>query len=111
MLYWIGLLVSWCAGFLVAGFFFRRHYKNYQDQIAQRKQALRAIMYQTHHEGINPICKRIRGITSLGLMLTGGELKPNSLPEIRNYFSMIEKEALELETSTLEKVKEFEHLQ
>lgn len=101
MFSWIGLVVSWCAGFLVAGWMFRRH-------ILMQKKALRSIMYQTHHQGINPVCKRIRGITSLGLIACKD---PSRWHEIREYLELIEREALELETSTLNKVKEFEHLQ
>jgi hypothetical protein len=105
MPYWIGLVGSWCVGFLVAGLLFRRH-------ILHQKKALRSIMYQTHHQGINPVCKRIRGITTLGLFLTTNrDMDHESWHEIREYFIMIEKEALELETTTLKKVKEFEHLQ
>lgn len=105
MPFWIGLLGSWCAGFLVAGLLFRRH-------ILKQKKALQSIMYQTHHQGINPVCKRIRGITTLGLMLTiNRDISHKSWDEVRTYFIMIEKEALELETTTLEKLKDFEHLQ
>jgi hypothetical protein len=105
MLFWIGLLVSWCAGFLAAGLLFRRH-------ILKQRKALQSIMYQTHHHGINPKSKRIRGITNLGLILTTNrDPDPKSWHEVREYFIMIEKEALDLETSVLEKVKEFEHLQ
>lgn len=104
MLFWIVLLGSWCAGFLGAGLLFRRH-------ILKQRKALESIMYQTHHQGINPICKRIRGITTLGLILTTNrDCTPKSWHEVREYFIMIEKEAMDLETTTLEKVKEFEHL-
>jgi hypothetical protein len=68
-------------------------------------------MYETHHQGINPICKRIRGITSLGKISLRNTSHPNAWSDIEQYFDMIDAEALELETQTLKKVKEFEHLQ
>ena len=109
MLYLIVSVTSLCAGFLLAGSCFRRHLKRNRYQIAHQKEALRTIMYQTHHEGINPICKRIRGITTLALLSM--KKSPGCSPDIALYFQMIETEAMNLENDTLNKVKDFEHLQ
>ena len=135
-------LISLLCGFAGAAFLFKRHYRNishryqqYEQQLqAQReeleasKEALREIMNQTHHEGINPIAKRIRGLCSVGFMALGrltNFLELLSRPHHQKYsqfaiaessdiqkcFEYIEQQAFNLEMDTLKKVKEFEHLQ
>jgi hypothetical protein len=99
------------AGFAAATYLFRRHYKNYHFQIEQRREALRTIMYRTHHHGVNPVCKRIRGISGLGILITKQLPEEKRTVEIIEYFKMIDGIAQELESETLSNIKEFEHLQ
>jgi hypothetical protein len=140
--YLITSLIFLLAGFAGAAFLFRRKYQNsvqifiqYEQRLKQkeeelelRKKALQTIMYRTHHHGINPISKRIRGLCNLGLLASLRVFnfleqlsKPNHQgfsklamednKEVLNSLREIEKQALTLETDTLDKVKEFEHLQ
>jgi hypothetical protein len=135
-------LISLLFGFAGAAFLFKRHYRNishryqqYEQQLqAQReeleasKEALRDIMNQTHHEGINPIAKRIRGLCNVGFMELDrlmNFLNLLSKPHHQGYsqfaiaenlkarkcFEYIEEQAFKLETDTLNNVKKFEHLQ
>lgn len=74
-------VVSLLLGALVVGASFRRHISNsssrmieYQrtlDQraahIAEQQKAIQDLIYQYHHYGLNPKCKRLRGISDLGL--------------------------------------------
>jgi hypothetical protein len=112
MHYLIVSLISLFAGSAGAAYLFRRHYRNVQFELEQRKEALRTIMYRTHHQKLNPVCKRIRGITTLGVIVATKRL-PESVEtdEVITYFKMIEIEARDLEIETLDIVKEFEHLQ
>ena len=112
MYYLIVSLISLCVGFAAAAYLLRRHYSNVQFELDQRKEALRTIMYRTHHQRINPVCKRIRGITNLGVTVATKRLPVCvETDEMIAYFKMIEIEAMDLETETLDIVKEFEHLQ
>lgn len=149
MHYLIVSLISLLCGFAGAAFLFRRHYRNTHSQfqeyelmlmekeklltaselnLKEKTEALQKIMYRTHHHGINPVCKRIRGLTNLSLMAVSRLFnfleilsKPNHQEysklamaentEILNYLKLINSEALTLENDTLNKVKEFEHLQ
>jgi hypothetical protein len=110
MLYLIVSLISLFAGFAGARYLVRRHHSNVLFQMQQQAEALRTIMYRTHHHGVNPICKRIRGITGLGRILIKRS-PASSDQEINMILDMIDNQALELETEMLNKVKEFEHLQ
>lgn len=140
--YLICSVISLLAGFAGAAFLFRRKYQNsvhlfYQyevrlrqkeDELELRKKALQTIMYRTHHHGINPISKRIRGLCNLGLLASlrvfnfleqlskpnhqgYGKLAMEDNKEVMDSLRQIEKQALTLETDTLDKVKEFEYLQ
>lgn len=111
MLYLIVSLICLSAGFAGAAYLFRRHYKNYHFQIEQRKEAIRTILYRTHHNGVNPGCKRIRGITVIGALVTMRLPQCAEREEILKFLKMIETEAMNLETDVLNNVKEFEHLQ
>lgn len=111
MHYLIVSLVGLCVGFVAAAYLFRRHYKNYHVQIEQRKEALRTIMYRTHHMGVNPVCKRIRGITTIGILVTKRLPACAESEEVISFFHLIETEAQDLENQTVTHVKEFEHLQ
>lgn len=104
-------LISFACGSLAAGFLFRRHYiiseqefSRQQQEIESRKRALQEIMYRTHHEGINPIAKRIRGLCQLGYLT-------EDKAEILRFLKVIEDQALTMETDVLNTIKEFEHLQ
>jgi hypothetical protein len=133
--YLIVSLTSLLFGFAGAAFLFKRHYRNtehrymqYEQELERQREAIRTIMYRTHHNGINPISKRIRGLCTLGFMVSDRLLnflnllsKPHhqgysklaiaESNEIRSFFRLIEQQALGLETETLDNVKEFEHLQ
>lgn len=116
MLYWIVSLISLCVGFAGATYLFRRHYTNVKFHLEQRKEALRTIMYRTHHIGVSPIGKRIRGLTGLGRATMkrsdpSSETELNMRTELTMIFDMIDNQSIELETEMLNKVKEFEHLQ
>lgn len=135
MSYLIVSLVSFVCGCAGAAYLFRRNHRNsisrYQaleSQLQEGREALQEIMYLTHHQGINPICKRIRGLSTLGLMVSArlmnyldllskphhqeySKLAMHESQEILKYFKLIENEAKDLETDTLNKIKEFEHLQ
>jgi hypothetical protein len=147
MIYWIVLaafLSFGCvgAGFLMAVYLVRRHYRKYVSRFLEReshyrrqeellkesKEALREIMYRTHHHGLNPRAKTTRGLSGLGLLASGRLMnflellsRPNhhrysklamlESKEIMMCFRMIESEMLQLEHETLNDVKEFEHLQ
>lgn len=141
-LFLITALTFMLLGFAVSTFLFRRKYqtsviafqqfeqklKQKETELNLRKEALQTIMYRTHHQGINPISKRIRGLCNLCLLANlrlfnflDQLSKPNHQgysklameenTEILNYLKLIESEALTLENDTLDKVKEFEYLQ
>jgi hypothetical protein len=102
---------------------------NLQDaKLKERTEAIRTMMYRTHHLEVNPICKRIRGLSGLGIMASSrlfnfceqlskpghqefSKLAMAENKEILECFRKIGSQALELETDNLNNVKEFEHLQ
>lgn len=141
-LFLITALIFMFIGFAVSTFLFRRKYQNsvqafqqFEYKLRQKeaelnlsKEALQTIMYRTHHHGINPISKRIRGLCNLCLLGSQrlfnyldllsrpnhqgySKLAMQENTELLNYLKLIESEALTLENDTLNKVKEFEHLQ
>ncbi|MGL6121688.1 MAG: hypothetical protein ACRC1W_01365 [Shewanella sp.] len=135
MSYWIVSLISLLSGFAGAAYLFSRYHLKYSShyhrqalQLKESKEALQKIMYRTHHHGINPISKRIRGLSGLGMMGSARLMnylemlsKPNHQKysklamaeslEIMRYLKLIEKQALDLENDVLSNIKEFEHLQ
>lgn len=111
MIFWIGLVTGLLSGLAVSRFLFSHHYRRFHRQIISQqqdletsKEVIRQIMYQTHHHGINPIAKRIRGLCQLARLEPDGD-------EVNRILTIIEDEALTLEKDTLNAVKEFEHLQ
>lgn len=107
-------VISFVLGSLGAGYFFRRHqHKNelrfiqQEKEIQERKEALERIMYRTHHHGINPIAKRIRGACSVMRLINNQEGQQERL----FWLNQIEQCAFTMETDVLNTVKEFEHLQ
>ena len=106
MTYLLLLLVGMLMGLAIGRLLSDQQYRNARKEVEESKAAVRAIMYQTHHHGINPIAKRIRG-----LCLLGKRLSHSTDDEVSTLFETIEAQALNLENDTLEKVKQFEHLQ
>ncbi len=105
MYFLLVLLAGMLMGLIIGQRLFSRYYREARREVEESKSAVRQIMYQTHHEGINPIAKRIRG-----LCLLGKKISPSD-SEVHTLFETIEAQALNLENDTLEKVKQFEHLQ
>jgi len=116
MVYLIVLLVGMLMGLITGKILYRHHYRKAKAQLEESKSAVREMMYQTHHQGINPIAKRIRGLCQLlSKLLDQAEKKfPALSPLLVEMFLLIEtieREALTLEKDVLDKVKKFEHLQ
>lgn len=140
--YLINALIFLLIGFSCTGFLFRRRYRNtvsrfqeYELKLAQkeaellvRKEALQLIIYRTHHMQSNPVCKRIRGLSSLGLLAVSrnfrllellskphhhgySKLAMEENKEILTALLLINCEAKALEEEAINNVKEFEHLQ
>lgn len=108
---WIELLAGMLMGLVIGQRLFSQYYRRARHELKESKQALREIMYQTHHLGINPIAKRIRGLCLLGKRLATNLSPSPEAEEVQTLFETIESQALSLENDTLDKVKEFEHLQ
>lgn len=111
MWYLIASCFSFVSGCLAAGYFFHLHQKGNEQrfmeqekELQSRKDALQELIYRTHHHGINPISKRIRGACAV-IRLTP------SKEEQSYWLTVIENEALTMETDVLNNIKEFEHLQ
>lgn len=111
MTYLFVLLAGMLMGLVIGQRLFSQYYRRARMEVEESKAAVRTIMYQTHHLGINPIAKRIRGLCLLGKRITE-DLSPSpQAAEAHTLFETIEAQALSLEKDTLDKVKQFEHLQ
>lgn len=108
-------VLSLLTGFSIAGTIFRRHLQNTSKrsqalslvledkaaQIKEQKKALQELIYQFHHSGLNPKCKRLRGISDLGLRpikVLKENLELLSRPNHHGYAKLALKEVLEMET-------------
>lgn len=105
------LLAGTLMGLTIGKLLYRHHYRKAKEQLEESKAAVREMMYQTHHQGINPISKRIRGLCQLATKLLKAAPRSEQCDESVMLIEYIEREALTLERDTLDKVKQFEHLQ
>lgn len=111
MTYLIVLLAGMLMGLAIGKLLYRHYYRKAKAQLEESKEAVRTMMYQTHHLGINPVAKRIRGLCLLGKRISDDLYQSPEVVEISMLLETIESQALTLENDTLDKVKEFEHLQ
>lgn len=134
--------LSLFLGALTTAVIFRRHLKKSfihsqelastlvqkADEIKEQRAALQEMIYQFHHYGLNPKCKRLRGISDLGLRpikVLRQNLELLSRPHHHKYAKMAIKEVdeieiwwtksiqvcLEIEKEVIDSANKFNHLQ
>jgi hypothetical protein len=134
--------LSFAIGGLIVGIIFRRRLRNSGratqelkfeikqnlSDLKEQEEAIQKLIYNYHHNGLNPACKRLRGISNLTLRLCQS-LKENLVllakPNHHGYATIASKDleeviqwvntsntiCLQIEKEVLENANKFNHLQ
>lgn len=135
-------VLSLLLGALTAGAIFRRHLRNSKansldleltliekaKEIKEQRKAVQELIYHFHHSGLNPKCKRLRGISDLGLrpiaslrqnlILLGrpnhegyAKIADKLLDEIEQWWKQSINVCLDIEKEIIDSANKFNHLQ
>lgn len=74
------------------------------EEVRVKTEAIRDIVYEAHHKGLNPVFKTCRGLIILLRM-------QNLTPDQEEYVVMLERQILKAEDEEMKKVDSIEHLQ
>jgi len=75
-----------------------------ESEVKDKTEAIRLIVYEAHHRGLNPVFKTCRGIINVARMEF-----PDS--ETMKYWGMVEEQILKAETEEMNRISKIEPLQ
>jgi len=75
-----------------------------QDELKEKTEAIKSIVYGANHKGLNPICKTLRGMLALIRMSCTNQ-------RTIEYIDKAEQLVLKIETEIMREIKQIENLQ